>query len=92
MLSGRLRENSVHGSTGLTTNGRQSLNSVIYPFAVSFFEGLLRVFTQSSGAKHLDFSVIMKTRFFTSFKMAIPTQSSDGAIRRSFNSPIKHAH
>ena len=45
MLSGRLCENSVHGSTGLTTNGRQSLNSVIYPFALSFVEGLLRVFT-----------------------------------------------
>jgi len=82
MLSGRLCENSVHGSTGLTTNGRQSLNSVIYPFALSFVEGLLRVFTQSGGAKHLDFSVIVRTRFFTLFRMTIPTRSSDEAIRR----------
>ena len=39
----RLCENSVHGWTGLTTNGFRRYKSRIYPFALSFVEGLLRV-------------------------------------------------
>jgi hypothetical protein len=42
--SGRPCENSVHGSTWLTTNGTEIRKSTTYPFALSRVEGLLKGF------------------------------------------------
>ena len=42
--SGRLCENTVHGSTRLTTNGVVSLEISTYPFAPSIVKGLRESF------------------------------------------------
>ena len=45
--SDRLCENPVHGSTGLTMNGHQTLQTKHLAVRLSFVDGLQRVFTQS---------------------------------------------